>query len=208
MGAVQTSVSGPTGRNVAIRPERRLGAIVSADAVDYTRLIAEDDLQALQTMEKHREMIAGLVRQYGGRVVDAVGDNLLAEFASAIDAVDCALVVQNQLKATNAKLPEPQRMHFRIGIDIAELVALDERIAGDGVNIAARVQALAPAGGIAITGTVLDHVEGKIDIDVDDQGQIELKNVTRPVRVLFVNPAEQKPSDKSQQAHAAPVPGL
>jgi len=209
MGAVQKNpASRPQSRHSAVQPERRLAAIVSVDAVGYTRLIAEHDLQTLQAMKKHREMIAGLVRQYAGRVVDAVGDNLLAEFASAVDAVDCAIRVQNQLKATIAKQPESQRMDFRIGIDVGELVALDERIAGDGVNIAARVQALAPAGGIAITGTVLDHVEGKINIDVDDQGQIELKNVPRPVRVLFVNPAEQNPTDPSQQTHPAPVPGF
>ena len=211
MGAVQQkSASKPKSRHSAVQPERRLAAIVSIDAVGYTRLIAEHDLETLQAMKEHGETIAGLVRQRAGRVVDAVGDNVLAEFASAVDAVDCAITVQNQLKATIAKLPESHRMDFRIGIDVGELVALDERIAGDGVNIAARVQALAPAGGIAITGNVLDLVEGRIPIDVADQGQTKLKNVPRPVRVLFVSPVEQDASAPSQQAHPdpAPVPGF
>ena len=207
MGAVQQKLTSKTkSRHSSVQPERRLAAIVSIDAVGYTRLIAEHDLQTLQAMKEHGETIAGLVRQHGGRVVDAVGDNLLAEFASAVDAVDCAITVQNQLKATIAKLPESHRMDFRIGIDVGELVALDERIAGDGVNIAARVQALAPAGGIAITGNVLDLVEGRIPIDVADQGQIKLKNVPRPVRVLFVGPVEQDASGPSQQTLPAPAP--
>ncbi|MDH3768483.1 MAG: adenylate/guanylate cyclase domain-containing protein [Gammaproteobacteria bacterium] len=190
---------------MSIQAERRLAAIFSADAVGFTRLMAENDLQTLQSIKEHRETIAGQVRQYGGRVVDAVGDNLLAEFASAVDAVDCAIEVQDQLTATNAQQPETQRMDFRIGINVGELVADEERIAGDGVNIAARVQSLAPPGGIAITGTVLDHVEGRINVDVDDQGPQELKNVPRPVRVLFVNRAGEKSAPK---AESTAVPGF
>ncbi len=161
---------------------RKLSAIFSADAVGYTRRMAEDDVHTVQAMKEHREAMAGMVRQYSGRVVDAVGDNLLAEFASAVDAVGCAVDIQRQLDGANDGL------QFRIGINVGELIVDGERIAGNGVNIAARVQALAPAGAIAITGTVLDHVEGRLDLPVRDQGLKELKNVPRPVRVLFIEP--------------------
>ncbi|MDH3588453.1 MAG: tetratricopeptide repeat protein [Gammaproteobacteria bacterium] len=183
--------------------ERRLAAIFSADAVDFTRLVAENDVQTVQVMKEHRETIAGLVRQHSGRVVDAVGDNLLAEFASAVDALDCAMEVQAQIGKANAAQAD-RRLDFRVGINVGELIVDEERIAGDGVNIAARVQALAPAGGIAITGTVLDHVEGRMEIEFDDQGPQELKNVPRPVRVLFINPSAGKTDGVSHSATAVP----
>ena len=167
-------------------PERRLAAILSADAVGFTRLMAEDDLRTVEALKKHRELIAGLVRQYGGRVVDAVGDSLLAEFPSAVDAVECAIEIQAQLERRNAELPPASRMLFRIGIDVGELIVDGESIAGDGVNIAARIQALAKPGGVAIKGGVLDHVEGKLQIEVEDQGERTLKNVPKPVRVVMV----------------------
>ena len=204
----QEAMTGRSQRQSEKQPERRLAAVFSADVVGYARLISRDDIKALQTMRAHRARIAGRVRHYGGRVVDAVGDNLLAEFASAVDAVDCAVAIQRKLNARNAKRPEERRMHFRIGINVGELVALDGSIAGDGVNIAARVQALAPPGGIAITGTVLDHVEGRLQVELDDQGPVELKNVPRPVRVLLIHPAAHHSPASSGVESSRRVPGF
>ena len=202
----QEAMNGQPQRQAARQTERRLAAVLSADVVGYARLIAQDDLTTLKCLRVHRAMIAGRVRQYGGRVVDAVGDNLLAEFASAVDAVDCAIAVQRKLNARNAGEPDEQRMHFRIGINVGELVALDGSIAGDGVNIAARVQSLAPPGGIAITGTVFDHVEGRLPVELDDQGQMTLKNVPRPVHVLFIHPTagHSPPSSPPEDSHRVP----
>lgn len=180
-------------RSAIDRPaERRLAAILSADVVDYTRLVAADDARTLAAMNTHRAAISGLVRLHSGRVVDAVGDNVLAEFASAVDAVDCAIEIQNHASEINAGTGAAPELKFRIGVNVGELVVDDDRIAGDGVNIAARVQALAPPGGIAITGTVLDHVADRLAVNVTDQGLKELKNVARPVRVLFVDPDERQ----------------
>ncbi|MBT8135431.1 MAG: adenylate/guanylate cyclase domain-containing protein [Gammaproteobacteria bacterium] len=184
--------------------ERRLAAILSADVVDYTRLVAEDDARTLAAMNTHRAAIAGLVRLHSGRIVDAVGDNVLAEFASAVDAVECALEIQSHTAETESGNGASQ-LRFRIGINVGELVVDGERIAGDGVNIAARVQALAPPGGVAITGTVLDHVADRLPVEVRDQGQKELKNVPRPVRVLFVDTHDsQQPGTSTTDA----VPGF
>ena len=118
--------------------ERRLAAVLSADAVGYTSLMSLDEEAAIATLDGHRSIMVGLVRQHGGRVVDMVGDNLLAEFPSAVDAVHCAVEIQRQLAEANDDLPETQRMPFRIGVNVGDLVVIGDRIAGDGVNVAAR----------------------------------------------------------------------
>lgn len=167
---------------------RRLAAVLSADAVGYTRLMAADDVRTLEAMKTHRALISGVVREFGGRLVDAVGDNALAEFASAVDALGCALEIQRQVATQNSDVAADERMQFRIGIHVGELVADGERIGGDGVNIAARVRALAPPGQVAVTSTVLDMVAGKIDLPARDLGAQQLKNVPRPVQVFSLDP--------------------
>lgn len=166
--------------------QRRLAAILSADAVGYTKLMAADELATLETLNSYRSLMSGLVRQHGGRVVDMVGDNLLAEFPSAVDAVQCAVETQRQLAVQNESLQAERRMQFRIGINVGDLIVDGERIVGDGVNVAARIEATAEAGGIAIAQTVLDQVEGKLPIQVRDGGDHELKNVSRPVRIFHL----------------------
>ncbi|MGD8978122.1 MAG: adenylate/guanylate cyclase domain-containing protein [Gammaproteobacteria bacterium] len=164
--------------------QRRLAAILSADAVGYTRLMATDELSTLETLNCFRSLISGLVRQHGGRVVDMVGDNLLAEFPSAVDAVQCALETQRQLAVQNGTLEPGRQMRFRIGINVGDLIVDGDRIVGDGVNVAARIEATAEPGGVAIAQSVLDQVEGKLPIQVADTGDHELKNVSRPVRIF------------------------
>lgn len=174
--------------------ERRLAAIMSADAVGYTRLMAADEIATMDMLNAHRGVIAGLVRQHGGRVVDMVGDNLLAEFPSAVDAVQCALEVQKQLQAHNDDIPVDRRMLFRIGINVGDLIVDGERIVGGGVNIAARIEATARPGHVAISGSVLDQIEGKLPIEIRDKGQHELKNVPRPVHIFEVDPQDSNTS--------------
>ena len=131
--------------------KRKLTAIFSADAVGYSRLMAEDEAATVKTIASYREIMASLIKQHRGRVVDSPGDNLLAEFPSVVGAVQCAVDVQNEFQTRNAKLAENRRMAFRIGINLGDVIEEDDRIYGDGVNIAARVESLAEAGGICLS---------------------------------------------------------
>jgi len=128
--------------------ERKLTAILSADVEGYSRLMGEDEEATIRTLTSYREAMAPLIRMHRGRVVDSPGDNLLAEFGSVVDAVQCAVVIQTTLRAENANLAQNRRMEFRIGINLGDVVVDGERIYGDGVNIAARMEALAEGGGI------------------------------------------------------------
>ena len=166
--------------------KRKLAAILSADAVGYSRLMAQDEAGTSKTINALRDTMGGLIRKHGGRVVDAVGDNLLAEFASVVDAVSSAIALQQELAIRNEVLPAGQRMLFRVGINLGDVMVEGARIVGDGVNIAARVEALAEPGGIAISGTAFDQVEGKLSLRFDSLGEQSLKNIPRPVRVYRV----------------------
>jgi adenylate cyclase len=142
--------------------ERRLAAIFSTDVQGYSRLMGEDEAATVRTITAYRELMAALIQQHRGRVVDSPGDNLLAEFTSVVEAVQCAVAIQRELKTRNAELPSQRRMEFRIGISLGDVIVEGERIYGDGVNIAARLEGLAEAGGICISGTVYDQIETKL----------------------------------------------
>src|SRR6266568_608432 len=144
--------------------ERKLAAVFSADVKGYSRLMGEDEETTVRTLTAYRAVMAALIQQHRGRVVDSPGDNLLAEFASAVDAVQCAVEIQQELKARNAELSLPRRMEFRIGINVGDVVVEGERLYGDGVNIAARLESLAEPGGICISGTVYDQIENKLSL--------------------------------------------
>jgi adenylate cyclase len=165
------------------RAKRKLSAILSADVKGYSRLMEQDELETVRTLEAYREMIAEVIRNYSGRVVDSPGDNILAEFLSVVDAVESAVEIQKELKSENAELAEDRRMEFRIGINLGDVIEEGERIYGDGVNIAARVESLAQAGGICISGTVFDHVENKLGMEFEYLGEQAVKNIRKPVRV-------------------------
>jgi class 3 adenylate cyclase/Tol biopolymer transport system component len=162
--------------------EHRLAAILSADVVGYSRLMAEDEESTVRTLTAYREEIGLLVRQHRGRVVDSPGDNLLAEFPTATDAVRCAIEVQGILGVRNAGLPADRRMQFRIGIHLGEVRIEGERIYGDGVNIAARLEGLADPGGVCISAEAHGQVRRKLVLNFEDLGNQSVKNIPEPVR--------------------------
>ena len=166
--------------------ERKLAAIFSADVEGYSRLMDDDEEATVRTLIAYRTAISDLVQQYRGHVVDSPGDNILAEFKSVVDAVNCAVEIQRDLAERNAELPDNRKMRFRIGVNLGDVIDEDGRIYGDGVNIAARVESLAEAGGICISGRAHDQVENKLGLEYEDLGKHEVKNISRPIQVYRV----------------------
>ena len=166
--------------------KRKLTAILSADVKGYSRLMGENEAETVRTLTDYRKIMGELIQQHRGRVVDSPGDNVLAEFASVVDAVQCSVAAQKELKLRNAELPENRRMEFRIGVNLGDVIEEGERIYGDGVNIAARIESLAEGGGICISGTVYEHIENKLPLKYDYLGEHTVKNITKPVRVYSV----------------------
>ena len=166
--------------------KRKLTAILSADVKGYSLLMGEDEESTARTLNTYKEVMTGLIQVHHGRVVDASGDNVLAEFASVVDAVRCAVEIQKELKTRNAELPENRWMEFRIGINLGDVIEDGEQILGDGVNIAARLESLSEAGGICISGTAYDHVENKLSLGYEYLGEQAVKNIAKPVRVYRV----------------------
>jgi signal transduction histidine kinase/class 3 adenylate cyclase len=171
---------------------RKLCAILGADVKGYSLLMGKDEAATVQILRSHREVVASLIRQCRGRVVDAPGDNILAEFGSVVDAVECAISIQREIKARNAELPEERRMEFRIGVNLGDVIEEDGRIYGDGVNITARIESLAESGGICISETAYDHVEKKLPLEYEYLGEQEVKNIEKPIRVYRII-TERKP---------------
>ena len=166
--------------------KRKLAAILSADVKGYSRLMGEDEKGTVRTLNIYKEVMTGLTQNHHGRVVDAPGDNVLAEFASVVDAVECAVEIQKELKTRNAELPESRRMEFRIGVNLGDVIEDGEQILGDGVNIAARLENLTDAGGICISGTAFDQVRNKLELGYEYLGEQTVKNIALPIRVYKV----------------------
>jgi len=166
--------------------KRKLTAILSADVKGYSRLMGEDEKATVRTLNAYKEVMTGLIQHHHGRVVDAPGDNVLAEFSSVVDAVECSVEIQKELKTRNAELPENRRMEFRIGVNLGDVIEDGEQILGDGVNIAARLESLSEAGGICISGTAFDHVKNKLTLGYKYLGEQTVKNILEPVRVYRV----------------------
>jgi adenylate cyclase len=166
--------------------KRMLAAILSADVKGYSRLMGEDEDATVSTLMAYREIMTMLIAKHQGRVVDSPGDNLLAEFTSVVNAVRCAVKTQDELKIRNDVLPENRKMEFRIGVHLGDVIVEGERIYGDGVNMAARIEGLAEASGISISGTVYDSIENKLDLSYKFQGEHTVKNIKTPVRVYKV----------------------
>jgi len=165
---------------------RKLRAILSADVKGYSLLMADDEVHTIETLNKYRGLMSEHIQQYSGRVVDNPGDNILAEFGSAVDAVDCAVKIQNRLKKENAKFVEDKRLQFRIGVNIGDVVHDGDRIYGSGVNVASRIEGLADADGICISRNTYDQVKDKLDLGFEYLGEHEVKNIKEPVRVYRV----------------------
>jgi adenylate cyclase len=189
--------------------QRRLAAILSADVQGYSRMMSENEVATVQTLTASRRLIADVVVSRRGRVVDMPGDNVLAEFGSAVDAVQAAIAIQGDLDSRNTRLPEARRMAFRIGVNLGDVITEGLRIYGDGVNTAARIEAMAEAGGICISGKVYEEVHRKLELNCVDLGEHALKNIASPVRVYRIEmarpvPAGQTASPKAEvQAHSA-----
>ncbi|MCA1407264.1 adenylate/guanylate cyclase domain-containing protein [Ensifer sp. IC3342] len=156
---------------------RKLTTIFSADVQDYSRLMGADEEGTLATLKRYRDAMARLIEVHDGRVVNTWGDGLIAEFPSVVEAVRAAVDVQNELAGLNAERPSETQMRFRIGINLGDVIAEGDDLYGDGVNIAARLQATAPAGGIVISNTVYDQVRNKVAVSFDFLGQLEVKNI-------------------------------
>ena len=163
--------------------KRKLAAILCADVQGYSRLMGANEPLTVQTITAYRELFSQITQQFGGRVVNAPGDAILSEFPSVVDAVNGAVEIQDRLTAENAQLPENQRMIFRIGVNLGDVIEKGPEIYGDGVNIAARVEALAKGGGICITGQVFDQVKKKLNFGYAYLGEHSVKNITEPIRV-------------------------
>jgi len=197
--------------------KRKLTAILSADVKGYSRLMGEDEEATVRTITAHRKVITSVIEKYRGRVVDSPGDNILAEFVSVVDAAQSAVEIQEVIRAKNAELPEERRMEFRIGINLGDVIQEGERIYGDGVNIAARVEGLADPGGICISGSAYEQIENKLALGYDYIGEHTVKNIVKPIRVYRVPTGpetvqrvteEKKPAPSWQRAALAVVIAL
>jgi len=166
--------------------KRKLAAILSADVKGYSRLMDDDEEATVRTIKAYRIAFDNLAQQYRGRIVDSPGDNILAEFNSVVDAVNCAVEIQRELAERNAELADHRKMTFRIGVNLGDVIEEEGRIYGDGVNIAARVESLAEPGGICISGRAYDQVENKLGLNYENLGEHQVKNISRPIRVYRV----------------------
>src|ERR1700674_145927 len=166
--------------------ERKLTAILCADVYGYSRLMGQDEEATLRTLTSHRKIIDSQIELHHGRFVNSAGDSVLAEFASVVEAVNCAVDVQTGLKAENSSLAPERRMEFRIGVNLGDVMVEGKQIYGDGVNVAARLESLATPGGICISRTVHENIRNKLPLNFEDLGEQAVKNIAEPVRVYRV----------------------
>ena len=162
---------------------RRLAGILAADIAGYSRLMHEDEPSTVRDLKAHQSVILPLVGRHGGRIIDTAGDGIMAEFPSVIGATECAVEIQTVMAERNEGVPESRRMQFRIGINLGDVIHDDTRIYGDGINIAARLEALAEPGGVLVSNTVYDQVRGKLPFTFEDVGERQVKNIEQPVRI-------------------------
>ena len=163
--------------------QRRLAAILAADIAGYSRLMHEDEPATVRDLKSHQSVILPLIGQHGGRIIDTAGDGIMAEFPSVVGATECAVEIQAVMAERNQRVPESRRMRFRIGINLGDVIHDETRIYGDGINIAARLEALAQPGGVLVSHTVYDQVRGKLPFTFEDVGERQVKNIEQPVRM-------------------------
>ncbi len=168
---------------------RRLATILAADVVGYSRLMAEDEETTVQTLRAHRVIIDRLIARHDGRIFHTAGDSVLAEFGSAVEAVRCAMTIQDELRVRNAELPEARRMLFRIGINLGDVIVDGDDLLGDGVNVAARLESIAPPGGVCISGGTFEQVKNKLSVGFEDLGPQTVKNIPDPVAAFRITGA-------------------
>ena len=182
-----------------VRVERKLTAILCADVFGYSRLMGGDEEATLVTLTAHRKIIDSLIEQRHGRFVNSAGDSVLAEFASVVDAVNCAVDIQRALKVENARLSPARRMDFRIGVNLGDVMVEGDQIYGDGINIAARLESLANPGGICISGTVHEQIRNKLALGYEDLREQTVKNIAHPVHVWSVLPDGTAPPRETRR---------
>jgi len=194
--------------------ERKLAAILAVDVVAYSRLMAVDEAGTLARLKAHRvEAIDPIVEKHKGRIVKLMGDGALADFASVVDAVRCAVDIQEAMSERNIDVPEDRRIQLRIGVNLGDVIIEGDDLYGDGVNIAARLEALAEPGGVCVSGTVFDHVKGKVELDFADQGEQRVKNIPDMLRVYAIaidgsegtGRAAAPPPDQAAEPEAEPA---
>jgi len=178
--------------------ERKLAAILSADVVGYSRLMGDDEQATLATLTAYRAIMREHITSRHGRVVDAPGDALLAEFPSAVEAVDAAVEIQKELSVQNSELPERRRMHMRIGINLGDVIEQNGALYGDGINIAARLEAACQPGGVCVSGTIFDQVENKVPVSFQFAGEKAVKNIAKPVRIYHAQLTKPKPPARNR----------
>ncbi|MCC7217384.1 MAG: adenylate/guanylate cyclase domain-containing protein, partial [Burkholderiales bacterium] len=159
--------------------ERRLATILVADVFGYSRMMGEDEERTVRTLRGHRAVFDDLLKTYRGRVFNTAGDAILAEFPSAVDAVRCATEIQSALRTRNEQLPETHRMWFRIGINLGDVIVQDGDLLGDGVNIAARIEAATEPGGVCISGSVYDQIQNKLSLTFRQLPEQSFKNIAQ-----------------------------
>ena len=184
--------------------ERRLAAILAADVVGYSRLMEADEDATARTLNTYREIIEGLVASHHGRVFGSAGDSVIAEFASPVEAVRCAIAIQQDVEDRNAGLPENHRMRFRIGVNLGDVMIDGQNLLGDGVNIAARLEALAGPAEVYISRPVFDQVRKQLPFGYEDLGERQVKNLAEPIAVYRVSP--QKHRAKRRPFKPRPLP--
>src|SRR6516225_11130245 len=168
------------------RMERRLSAILAADIAGYSALMGADEVRTVRDLKGHQAVVLPMVGEFAGRIIDTAGDGILAEFPSVMNAVECAVAIQSKMAERNTAIEPARRMQFRVGINIGDVVYDEVRIYGDGINVAARLEGIAEAGGICISSKVYEEISGRIDLHCEDLGEQQLKNIARPVSAYQV----------------------
>ena len=191
------------------RVDRRLAAIFAGDIAGYSRLMGVDEEGTLRQLKAHRkELVDPKITEHRGRIVKTTGDGMLVEFVSVVDAVRCAVDIQSGMAERNAEVPTDRRIEFRIGINVGDIISDENDIYGDGVNVAARLEALADPGGIMVSSIVHDQVRDKLSFGFEDMGEQTVKNIARPIGVHRVSLVESTPSITVRSAEAAARPGF
>ena len=177
--------------------ERRLAAILAADIAGYSALMGANEEATVRDLKAHQAVILPMIAKHGGRIIDTAGDGILAEFPSVVNAVECAVALQKVMAERNASIPTERQMRYRIGVNLGDVIHDEQRVYGDGVNIAARLESIAEPGGICISGEAFAQVQRKLPLPFVDIGEHQLKNITDPVRVYRIDTAQHFPGTPS-----------
>jgi adenylate cyclase len=185
--------------------ERKLAAIFAADVEGYSRLMGRDEVGTLRTLTAYRAIIDRLIASHRGRIFNTAGDSLIADFASAVDAVQCAVAVQDAIAAENADKPAAEQMRFRIGLHVGDIIVQGDNLFGDAVNIAARLETIAEPGGIWVSGSVRDHIGAKLPVEFIDLGEQQVKNIAQPIKAHRIR-GETTPTATSVEGSSLSLP--